>query len=150
MNWQFKEFCTRITEINSEINAIKIKETEPLGLKGSHVMMLYELNRQRDGMTGAELSKALCLDKAAISRTASQLEDKGLVHIRQSQTGKRYRALIVLTGDGEKTADMLDDKINRAVRAGAVSDFTEEERKMFYDVLSRISENLESYLESLH
>lgn len=149
MNWQFKEFCTRITEINSTINAIKIRETEEVGLKGSHVMLLYELNRRNEGMTGAELSDVLCLDKAAISRAVAQLEEKGFVRTDLPKTGKRYRALIRLTKEGTKMADTLEDKIDRAVGAGTVSELTDDERKKFYGVLSEISQNLKTYLDNL-
>ena len=46
-------------------------------------------------------------------------------------------------------ADTLEDKIDRAVGAGTVSELTDDERKKFYGVLSEISQNLKTYLDNL-
>lgn len=151
MNSQFEEFCTLITEINSEITAIKIRETEDLGLKGSHVMLLYELERHPEGLTAAQLSEMLSLDKAAISRAVAQLSQKGLVDTGKMPDGKRrYRSEITLTPSGTAAAKRLDEKIDKAVKAGAVGDFSEEERKSFYASLRHISMQLGKYRRDLY
>ena len=149
MSWQFKEFCTRVTEINSTINEIKIKAARKMGLKGSHVMLLHELDKHSEGMTGADIAAILCLDKAAVSRSIAGLEEKHLVSIDDSQSGKRYRAVIKLTPEGRKAAKMLENKSDSAVGAGAVAEFSDEQRQKFYYVLSQISQNLKAYSESL-
>ena len=149
MGWQFKEFCTRITEINSTINEIKIKEAEKIGLKGSHVMLLHELDKHSEGMTGADIAAILCLDKAAVSRSIAELAEKDLISIDESQSGRRYRAAIKLTPDGKKAAKMLENKIASAVGAGTVAELSDEQRQKFYYVLSQISQNLKAYSESL-
>lgn len=149
MNRQFEEFCTLITEINSDITAIKLREASDVGLKGSHVMLLYELQKHPGGATGSELSAALSIDKAAISRSVRELDRMGMVRIGEQDGSIRYRAAITLTDEGRRAAAQLDEKIDRAVGAGAVSAFTPGEREFFYRALHQISAQLNGYRKML-
>jgi hypothetical protein len=58
---------------------------------------------------------------------------------------KKYRALITLTEEGKKTADIIDTKVESAVQTGG-GDLTDAQRKAFYEALTHISNNLDNYL----
>lgn len=76
---RFETFTTTITQINRCIQKIKSHEIGSWGLKGTHVMCLYSLGKKPEGLTAAQLSKVCGEDKAAVSRTISELTEKNFV-----------------------------------------------------------------------
>ena len=94
---RFETFTARISSIYRCIQKIKSME---IGLKGSHVMCLFHLGRQDDGhpgsagggLTAGELCALCGEDKAAISRSIAELEERGYL-LRPDADGKKaYRA----------------------------------------------------------
>ncbi|MGN0153545.1 MAG: MarR family winged helix-turn-helix transcriptional regulator [Lachnospiraceae bacterium] len=139
---RFELFTTTISQIYKNLQRIKMKEMTEFHLKGTHVMCLFELNRNREGLTVTQLSQLCGEDKAAISRTVSELAKRNLV---TSDTEKKYRAPILLTKEGQDTADRIDELAAIAVQAGSAG-LTKEELAVFYKALTRISDNLSHYL----
>lgn len=110
------------------------------GLKGTHVMCLFYLHHNEKGLTASQLC-ALCEeDKAAVSRTIAELNERGYILIELND-GKKYRAPIVLTEQGRQVALKVDQLVAQWVDAGG-EQLSEEEREAFYHALSTISENL--------
>lgn len=142
---RFELFTTTITQIYKNLQKIKSHEMTEFQLKGAHVMCLFELYRHPNGLTITELS-ALCEeDKAAISRTISELTERSLV---SSNSEKKYRAPIVLTEEGKNITTQMSELAANAAIAGS-ADMTHEERITFYNTLKDISDNLKQYLEEL-
>lgn len=142
---RFELFTTTITQIYKNLQKIKSHEMTEFQLKGAHVMCLFELYRHPHGLTITELS-ALCEeDKAAISRTISELTERSLV---SSNSEKKYRAPIVLTEEGKNITTQMSELAANAAIAGS-ADMTHEERITFYNTLKDISDNLKQYLEEL-
>ncbi|MDO5292075.1 MAG: MarR family transcriptional regulator [bacterium] len=140
---RFETFVTMMNKINRSIQIIKNKEMEDYGLKGSQVMCLYQLKQHEDGVTSKDLASLCGEDKAAISRTLAKLEEAGLVSFIDNLEGKkRYRTLIKLTKEGRTVCEKINEKIGRVVENSGEG-FSEEEREVFYRVLSVIAENLE-------
>ncbi len=139
---RFELFTTTITQIYKNLQRIKMLEMTEFNLKGTHVMCLFELNRNKEGLTITQLSSLCEEDKAATSRTISELAKQNLV---TSDTKKKYRAPIVLTAKGQVTANRIDEMVSNAVIAGGHG-LTDEERDIFYKTLTHISENLKNYL----
>lgn len=148
MRDRFESFTRDITELYRLIQKIKHAEMTKLGLKGMHVMCLYFLYENPEGLTAATLSEKCAEDKAAISRSIAILKEKGLVIESQNGEAKKYRSIIKLTDAGKNIAEKEVEKIVNAVIAGG-DGLTDDMRKAFYDSLSLISANLEKYVETL-
>ena len=140
---RFELFTAAVAQITKSINQIKNAEMAPFHLRGNHVMCLFYL-RQGGGLTAARLSEAIELDKGAVSRLLSELEQQGCIAFSDAGQKRRYRTAITLTEKGMEITDSIAEQIAEAVnRAG--EGFTEAERQTFYKVLLIISENLKNY-----
>lgn len=138
---RFEDFVTGITVCHRYIQRIKSAEMTEFGLKGTHVMCLYFLNRS-GALTAAQLCQLCGEDKAAISRTLATLQEMGFIESEP----KKYRALLRLTESGHGVAQQVDGLIEQWVSFGG-DGLTEEERVVFYRVLGRIAENLRTKIE---
>ena len=142
MKQRFETFVTAITQINRSIQRLKTSEMADFGLKGTHVMCLFQLQQHEEGLTSVQLAQFCDEDKAAISRTVSELRQRGLVDVPEG-SGRRYRVQITLTPQGREIAHKMDPKIIGAVDAAAQG-YTPQEREIFYRVLLKIAENLQN------
>ena len=139
---RFQAFVTGITECHKYIQKIKNVEMTEFGLKGTHVMCLFYLHYYPEGLTAAQLCKLCCEDKAAISRTVAELEERGMISC-PNQSGKRYRTRLRLTEAGYEAAEGIEQRARMAVeQAGEGLD--DEKRAVFYEVLALIAGNLSS------
>ena len=143
---RFGAFVSGITACYKYIQRIKSMEMTELGLKGTHVMCLFHLNRHGEGLTAAQLCQLCAEDKAAISRTLADLEGKGYLHTQES-AGKKYRAMLHLSPEGEAVAGRIDHLIEGWVCAGG-DGLTDEERDAFYKALEHIALNLKHRYEN--
>ena len=141
---RFDAFVSGITACYKYIQRIKSMEMTEFGLKGTHVMCLYYLRRNPAGLTAAQLCGLCAEDKAAISRTVSELRSRGYI---TSLSKKAYRAMLTLTAAGQELARKFDQLIEGWVTAGG-DGLTDEERSDFYKALSSITENLRSRIEA--
>ena len=142
MKQRFETFVTAIAQINRSIQRLKSQEMAGFGLKGTNVMCLFQLRRHPEGLTSVQLSQLCDEDKAAISRSLSELREKGLIHIPDSAE-KRYRVPMVLTEAGAAVTEQMDRKIIDAVLTAAQG-YSREERETFYHVLLQIADNLQA------
>lgn len=139
---RFNIFTTTITELYKNLQRIKKREMSGLGLRGIHVMCLFRLKHNPEGLTLTQLSNSCAEDKAAMSRIVNELTELGYV---TSNPEKKYRAPITLTAKGFEASNKVDKMIEEAVGAGG-DGLTDEERVIFYRSTARISENLKKYL----
>ena len=123
-----------------DIQKIERVEMAKYGLKGPHAQCLLAMKKHPQGITAARLCETCEKDKAAISRILSELEDAGMV-LRENRNGSRYRANLTLTEQGKIAAEAVVEKARLAVELAGVG-FGEEEREVFYRVLSLIAGNL--------
>lgn len=144
MNNIFENFTITILKLNKLVQRIKNYEMREYGLKTIHVMCVYYLNNHSEGLTASELTRLTLEDKAAISRALKTLQEKGYA----SYDPNKYNAVIRLTDEGKKFAEVISLKATRAVAAGSY-DFTDEQRNSFYKELGTIAENLEAYYDEL-
>lgn len=138
---RFELFTTTITQIYKNLQKVKMQEMADLELRGIHVMCLFQLNRHPEGLTVTQLSNLCGEDKAATSRTVSDLVKKGLINTDKE---KKYRAPIVLTANGQDVANKIDKQAAQAVEVVGQG-LTHEERETFYKALTTISDNLKKY-----
>ena len=141
---RFDAFVSGITSCYKYIQRIKSMEMTEFGLKGTHVMCLYYLRQHPAGLTASQLCGLCAEDKAAISRTVSELKRRGYI---TTLSQKAYRAMLTLTAAGQEVARKFDQLLESWVTAGG-DGLTEEERSDFYKSLSSIAENLRVRIES--
>ena len=138
MTDRFEQFTISVSRIYQCIQKIQRQEMASYGLKSAHVGCLLMLQRH-PGITAAELGKLCEKDKAAISRTVTELEQAGMV-CRQEDNGA-YRAQLCLTQEGYEVAEKVKVRTVLAVdKAG--SGITDDDRKILYASLERIADNL--------
>ena len=140
MENRFKLFTVLNSKINRCIRKIKTDEMAEFELKSTHVSCLYYLYVE-DTLTAKELCDICDEDKAAISRSIDFLDNSGYLKC-DSKTVKRYKSPIELTEKGKLVAKKISEKIDRVLDEASVG-LTEENRVVFYQSLSLISENLE-------
>ena len=142
MNNRFEVFTTQIAKVSRFVRKIKTAETAEFDLKSTHVSCLYYLFKHPDGLTAKELSDICDEDKAAISRSVEDLEKKGLL-TADAKKEKRWKSALLLTKEGNVVARSIASKVDKIVEA-ASNGLTEANRKIFYDSLQIICENLEN------
>lgn len=134
---RFEAFVTGITLCYKYIQKIKSAEMTELGLKGTHVMCIFFLSHNPEGLTAAQLCRLCAEDKAAVSRTVAELQREGYV----APGEKRYRAALRLTEKGEEVARRVDGLIEQWVAFGGAG-LSDSDREAFYRALELISNNL--------
>lgn len=138
MTDRFEQFTISVSRIYQCIQKIQRQEMAYYGLKSAHVACLLTL-QQHPGITASELGKLCEKDKAAISRTVTELEQVGMI-CRGEDSGT-YRAQLYLTEAGVSVAEKVKARTLLAVdKAG--SGLTDDDRKIMYAALDRIVGNL--------
>lgn len=139
MRSRYEQFAGSVLCLYRYIQKIQRVEMAKYGLKGSHAQCLLVMNRYPEGITAAQLSQISDKDKAAISRTLSELAREGLVE--RKSTSNTYRAPLFLTEKGLDAAMRVDQIARKAVeQAGA--GLTESRRADFYATLDLLATNL--------
>ena len=137
---RYELFSNSVACLYRNIQKLERVEMEKYGLKGPHAQCLLSLSRYPRGLIATQLCEMCEKDKAAISRTVAELEEAGLV-TRVERNGSRYRAALVLTQKGKNAAAEVSERAKLAVEL-AGNGLTDEDREVFYRVLTLISENL--------
>lgn len=136
----YEHFSLSISSIYHDIQKIERTEMEKFELKGPHAQTLLAMQRHPEGITAVHLCEICEKDKAAISRSVAELEEKGMV-LRNQINGSPYRARLTLTEKGHLAAQAVSEKARQAVeQAGA--GLEDDQRAVFYEVLAMIAGNL--------
>lgn len=139
---RFEKFSSSIFTIFRYIQHLETEEMEKYGLKGSFVQYLLIMDRFEEGITAAKLGKLCDKDKAAVSRALREMQEKGLICRREGENG-HYRAPLFLTPQGRDAAEFVAMRAKLAVEA-AGEGLSDEHRKIFYDTLDLIAQNLQN------
>ena len=144
MHTRFEQFSSLIVRITKSIRRIKTIEMKIHGLRSSHVSCLYYLF-----ICGPMTAGALCEkceeDKSAISRALKILEENGHVELRTGKDSK-YKGLLHLTEKGMAVGQKISDEI-LVILADLALVTTHEERVVFFDCLTKISNGLDEILD---
>ena len=140
MEGRFETFTILIAKVSRCIYKIKTGEMAEYDLKSSHVSCLYYLYKA-NSLTAKELCDLCGEDKANISRAIRYLEEQGYVYC-QATAQKRYQSALLLTEKGNAVGKEITEKIDR-ILYDVSEGVTEENRKIFYQSLAVICENLE-------
>ena len=129
-----------VSSMYHDIQKIERVEMAKFGLKGPHAQCLLALSRYSQGLTSSQLCEICDKDKAAISRTVSELEQAGMV-LRSDRNGNRYRAVLTLSPQGAAAAQSVSERAQVAVEQAGMG-LDDGQRKVFYQVLALIAGNL--------
>ena len=139
---RFEEFVGLISNIHKDIQKIKQDRMKQFGLSGNHVMCLFYLAQHKEGLTGAQLSSLMSVNKAAVSRAMAELVEKDYVFYENIEAGKKYRAVAKLTVKGFAVTEQIDGIICEVVNEIG-NDLQEDERTAMYQSLKTVSKNLD-------
>jgi DNA-binding MarR family transcriptional regulator len=137
---RFESFVSSIACISRYIQKIERDVMVNYGLKGPHAQCMLAMSRFPEGITSTQLCEICDKDKAAVSRTVSELEQAGMVSLDE-RNGTRYRALLKLTPKGEAAARAVSERAHVAVEQAGIG-LDDSQRQVFYQVLGLISRNL--------
>lgn len=137
---RYEVLSSAVSSMYHDIQKIERVEMAKFGLKGPHAQCMLAMSRYPAGLTASQLCEICDKDKAAISRTVSELEEAGMVS-RDERNGSRYRALLTLTEKGVAAAKAVSERARVAVEMAGVG-LEDEQRQVFYQVLALISRNL--------
>ena len=146
MQERFEMFTLLIAKSNRLIKKMKTESVEEFNLKSPHVSVLYYLYKSKNGLTSKEICDVCEEDKALISRSIEYLEKEEFI-VSSSKSKKKYKCPFVLTGKGFDAAKKLAIKIDNVVKEAGTG-LSEEDRKIFYDSLSLICNNLQKILNN--
>lgn len=139
MKDRFQNFTVLISQISRNIKRIKTEEMKEFNLKAPHVSCLYYIYKE-GSLTAVQLTDICSEDKASISRSLDYLEENGFI-ICEDVKKKKYNSILKLTPKGIQAGEKLHKKV-QAVLNEAGAGLTEENRKIFYESLQLISNNL--------
>ena len=137
---RYELLSSSISSMYHDIQKIERVEMAKFGLKGPHAQCILALSRFPEGMTVSQLCEICDKDKAAISRTVSELEDAGML-LRSPRNGTRYRAPLTLTEQGITAAQAVSERAQLAVEHAGLG-LDDSQRQIFYQVLTLIAGNL--------
>ena len=145
-NERFEQFSSLISGIYRDIQKLKTKWTEPLGMKSVHIFWVYLLKNHPDGLTAAELSRHSQSNRSLVSREIRELIDLGYVaHVNTSQKSS-YGNKLILTESGMKIAQRISEAsldIQNKVNAG----ISQEDLLILYRTLGILMENFHRMTE---
>ena len=139
MQERFNAFTVLIGKINRSIRRLKSDATKKYNLKGPHVSCLYYLY-SCGPLTAKEICDICDEDKGAMSRSIDFLEKEGFIECDVSAK-KRYKSRFMLTDKGVEVGRAFSDRIDEVLQESS-SGVSEENRKIFYQSLNAICENL--------
>lgn len=136
---RFERFSFAISEIYRYWHRIAADVMEQHGLKGPYAVYFTTMYQYPQGMTAARLVELCGRDKADVSRALTVLEKQQLIR----RQGSNYRALVSLTEEGNKIAELVNEKARAAVAYGGRG-LTDEQREVLYYCLDTIASNLQT------
>lgn len=143
---RFEQFSSLISGIYRDIQKLKTKWTEPLGMKSVHIFWVYLLKNHPEGLTASELSRHSQSNRSLVSREIQELMDLGYVQAESGSRTRRYAQKLILTEAGQKAASQISEvslSIQNEVNAG----IPEEDLRILYRTLGILMENFHRLAE---
>ena len=99
---RFQTFSGLISRAEKALQRAKAENVRGYGLRSVHVSCLLALYEHEEGLTGTELAAVCGVDRAQISRVASELTGMGLICEAAPGPRRRYRGALTLTEGDER------------------------------------------------
>lgn len=143
---RFEQFSSLISGIYRDIQKLKVKWTEPIGLKAVHIFWVYLLKNHPEGLTASELSRHSQSNRSLVSREIQELIDLGYVTPDRNNGQRRYGQKLTLTQSGLEVAHKISKAsldIQNKVNAG----IPEADLLVLYRTLGILMENFHRLTE---
>jgi DNA-binding MarR family transcriptional regulator len=111
------------------------------GISQSRLELLHELYEVEE-ISQRDLQKKVNIDHAAVTRHLKQLEEKGIVVRRKNPDDQRY-TFVRLSEKGRQQIIKYREEKQRFI-SGVLQGFTEEERLLLLNMLTRVQKNIEN------
>lgn len=103
---RFEQFNSLVSGIYRDIQKLKNKWADPLGMKSVHIFWVYLLKKHPEGLTASELSRYNQSNRSLISREIQELIDLGYV-VQEGKNSRNYGKKFNLTQSGHKVAEQI-------------------------------------------
>ena len=120
---RFEQFWNLISGIHRDIEKLKTKWTQPLGMKSVHIFWVYLLKDHPEGLTAAELARLSQTNRSLVSREIQNLIDLGYVYTDKNHRG--YGQKLKLSQSGLEAAKKISQaslEIQNQVNSGIPKD----------------------------
>ena len=141
---RFEIFSTSVLRLVRSVQVLKARKMAEYGLKGTNAICLCRVLESETGLTATELASVCELDKAQVSRSMTELLQKGFVE-RDGGDERRYKQRYILTPTGQHAA--LDIRHTIAEIEEAVSkNIPPVALDHFYHTLYKLCDNFDVLL----
>lgn len=140
---RFEKFTLLIDGIHKSIHNLKITIGPHLGVKGVHVLWVWELLKNPDGLTAAELAMRSMVNRSLVSREIEALTEGGYV-VLALDGGNKYNGKLRLTEKGRKLAESIGGEVMR-IQNAVDEGIDKEELDAFYKTLEKLNSNFKKY-----
>lgn len=143
---RFEQFSSLISGIYRDIQKLKARWTEPLGMKSVHIFWVYLLKNYPEGLTASELSRHSQSNRSLVSREIQELMDMGYIQTATAAAHRRYGQKLILTQSGLEVAQRISNaslEIQNQVNAG----IPEADLITLYRTLGTLMENFHRLTE---
>ena len=140
---RFEKFTLLIDGIHKSIHNLKITIAPHLGVKGVHVLWVWELLKNPDGLTAAELAMRSMVNRSLVSREIEALREGGYV-VLSLDGGNKYNGKLRLTDKGRELAQTIGGEVMR-IQDAVDEGISEAELDAFYKTLEKLNDNFKKY-----
>lgn len=131
----FEIFPVYISDVLKKMHKTQAEALEPLSLSAIHAPYMTTLYRYPEGLTMAELSKLLRLDKANTSRAMNELLEKGYA---EKTEDKKKNSVLRRTKSGAKAAESLTESTTNFINE-VLSPLDGFEKRRLYRLLFKLA-----------
>ncbi len=143
---RFTRFALLLGGLQKCLQKVKLLNASEVGLKGVHMLWLFELSRNPQGMSASELAADSSIDRSLISREIKNLERAGCIRFDSPGGKQTYNCKILLTPKGEELACRIGREGVR-IQEKLSEGISEEELQSFYKTLETLHRNFVALLE---
>ena len=136
----FEAFHGHIASAAKNLEKLKSKGMGDYGLSGTHTLCMRQLSESSQGLTRTELAYRCNVDRAQITRVIGELLAKE--YVKEIGNGSNYRKKCVLTEEGRKISQDINDRVKR-IQQFVSGEIPKESLEIFYKTLEEICDNLE-------
>ncbi len=144
----FDFFVTMLMKNHKNVQKLLENILPDCGLKHVSIMCIRLISVSESGLSASELGSIFVYDKALISRTLRDLQERGYICRNPEDEGLSRGYRMVLTEKGRELEARMSEaigKLSLAVSAG----IPQSDIEVFYNTSIRLSENLVKYAEEM-
>lgn len=148
MQHRVTDYMTLVVAAYKKMQQIKKKQTAiygAYGIKSQHVMVLYFLGHNLQGLTVTELASLCCEDKSATSRAVDYLAEQGYVIHEEDSARRRWRSKVTITPSGMRLCRIID-RVSIEASNAVKADISEGDLDVFYRVFHQMVGNMDKLL----